>query len=369
MSIAQFPTTYKERLGRLHGLGLAGVFSYLPISLLNALKVSWVRINTSDINPTAAQLDSLISWYKGNGIEMDFQLPVTPVSGGAFFVPSARAQLICQRWAAAGYRQCFLELGNEVIQLNTTITFTVSGANATAGAHYSDGAGNTYAVLTTLVSGASLVTQELGSTGTPAATGTLTKTSGTGDATIAWTAVSYGFANEALADAGYAACLSSFVSAMAGYDYIVAGLNDEASYVYNMANYLSANGGTWPDLWGHHDYQYGANGGATEPGTQLLLEETTMLSVVTTETNYQSNTITKAQAATLFEANWNNVGTGPSARPWCYFTAVDASYNSSSNAFGLLTNLGPSDSLGITFPNTYSATLTQIASDLALSLP
>jgi len=64
------------------------------------------------------------------------------------------------------------------------VTFTVTSANATAGATYTDGYGSTVTVLRTIVAGTTLET-----TATQLPTGsTLTKASGTGDATIAFSA-------------------------------------------------------------------------------------------------------------------------------------------------------------------------------------
>jgi hypothetical protein len=65
----------------------------------------------------------------------------------------------------------------------TTATFTTSTANATAGAVYSNN-GFDFTVTTTLVAGTTLVTS--GVAGAPTASGTLTKVSGTGDATITY---------------------------------------------------------------------------------------------------------------------------------------------------------------------------------------
>jgi hypothetical protein len=64
-------------------------------------------------------------------------------------------------------------------------TFTTSVANATIGAVYSNNY-QTFTVLTTIISGTSLVC--LG-TGIPASSGTLTKTSGTGDASITFSSI------------------------------------------------------------------------------------------------------------------------------------------------------------------------------------
>lgn len=67
-----------------------------------------------------------------------------------------------------------------------THTFTVTSANATAGATYTNN-GQTFTVVTTISSGLVLVCT---SPGSPTASGTLTKATGTGDATITFSAVS-----------------------------------------------------------------------------------------------------------------------------------------------------------------------------------
>lgn len=71
----------------------------------------------------------------------------------------------------------------------TTYTFTVTSANATVGATYTNN-GATFTVTSTIVSQTTLVTTT--PTGAPAASGTLTKASGTGDATIAFSAAVLG---------------------------------------------------------------------------------------------------------------------------------------------------------------------------------
>lgn len=66
----------------------------------------------------------------------------------------------------------------------TGYLFTCSSANATAGATYTNN-GNTYTVLGTIASGTSLFTSQASA---PLSSGTLTKASGTGDATITFSA-------------------------------------------------------------------------------------------------------------------------------------------------------------------------------------
>lgn len=76
--------------------------------------------------------------------------------------------------------------GSTILSQGTDSIFTVTAANATAGAVY-DGGGVSFTVQTTIAGGVTLTT--IGGNGIPAATGTLIKISGSGDATITWTAV------------------------------------------------------------------------------------------------------------------------------------------------------------------------------------
>lgn len=66
--------------------------------------------------------------------------------------------------------------------------FTVSSANATAGAVYTSAAGQSFTVGSTIASGTSLSTNGIYNPSAPS--GTLTKVSGTGDATITYSAFS-----------------------------------------------------------------------------------------------------------------------------------------------------------------------------------
>lgn len=67
-----------------------------------------------------------------------------------------------------------------------TVTFTVTSANATSGAVYQAANGSQFTVTTTITAGTTLTTT---STGAVPISGTLTRVSGTGDATINFTAV------------------------------------------------------------------------------------------------------------------------------------------------------------------------------------
>jgi hypothetical protein len=85
----------------------------------------------------------------------------------------------------------------------TAGTFTVSSANATAGAVYTSAAGQSFTVESTIAAQTTLVTS--GNMNPSAASGTLTKLSGTGDATITYSAFA-GF-NLIPAASDYSTCL------------------------------------------------------------------------------------------------------------------------------------------------------------------
>lgn len=78
------------------------------------------------------------------------------------------------------------------VSSTTSFTFTVSPASATAGATYTNN-GHTYTVVTTIAGGTSLSVDN--GTGVPAASGTLTLASGSGDLTITFSSFVAGGAN------------------------------------------------------------------------------------------------------------------------------------------------------------------------------
>lgn len=87
------------------------------------------------------------------------------------------------------FRQCGMFMADATSRLaagtSFNYTFTVSAANATAGATYTNN-GVTFTVVTTISGGTSLLTT---GGGVPTSSGTLTKATGTGDATITFSAV------------------------------------------------------------------------------------------------------------------------------------------------------------------------------------
>ncbi len=85
--------------------------------------------------------------------------------------------------------------GSALTTTATTYTFTTSSANATYLATYSDGAGHTVTVGPTIAAATTLVTTSPSASGVPTS-GTLTKVTGTGDATITYTSRTQSSANQ-----------------------------------------------------------------------------------------------------------------------------------------------------------------------------
>lgn len=91
-------------------------------------------------------------------------------------------QLTLTAPAAASASKILAARTETALFLAKVYSFTVTSANATAAAIYSDANGNNWTVVATISSGTTLVLTA--ATGTPPSSGTLTKVSGTGDATI-----------------------------------------------------------------------------------------------------------------------------------------------------------------------------------------
>ena len=77
-----------------------------------------------------------------------------------------------------------IPVGTTVASFVNTTVFTITSGNATAGDTYTNN-GQTFTVVSTVIAGTTLVTT---GTGAPLASGTLTKASGSGDTTIAFSA-------------------------------------------------------------------------------------------------------------------------------------------------------------------------------------
>jgi hypothetical protein len=123
------------------------------ISVTSANNVS-VQISLASGNPITTNISSNTKW----------NVTITPNT------PTAGIDQVTYNWAGQ-------------------YTFTVSSANATAGATYVSSNGQNFTVTTTIAGGTTLVST--GSNGAPPASGTLTKTSGTGDTTITFSSFSF----------------------------------------------------------------------------------------------------------------------------------------------------------------------------------
>lgn len=165
----------------------------------------------SDLVQTAAPALNNFRWSREiNGVpfnsENDQQIQVLPgittsnIVPYPFSVPTNSSTAILNSTniinittSPAGIAVDNLVLGTDV-PLGTTVssitatqyTFTVSSANATAGAVYSNN-GQSFTIVSTIVAGTSLVST---GSGLPSGSGTLTLVSGTGDATITFSAFS-----------------------------------------------------------------------------------------------------------------------------------------------------------------------------------
>jgi hypothetical protein len=104
----------------------------------------------------------------------------------------------------------------------TNFTFTVSGANASVGARYSTPNGSIFTVLTSIAAGATLIC--LGTAAPNAAPNTLTKITGTGDATIAYSA-------QAASDIDYNKVTSGAFNGAQGATYVI---TPEIAYTFKI---------------------------------------------------------------------------------------------------------------------------------------
>lgn len=168
-------------------------------------------LNTySDLLPTTTPSRNNFKWLREiNGIpfniENDQQIQVlpsattpnivpypfsTPTNSGNDTVNSTNVMTVIGTTAGISSGSLIvgtsIPVGTTVLSLaSTQYTFTVSSANATVGAVYSNNGVN-FTVASTIVTGTTL---SCTGTGTPTTSGTLTLVSGTGDATIAFSAV------------------------------------------------------------------------------------------------------------------------------------------------------------------------------------
>jgi hypothetical protein len=141
-------------------------------------------------------------WYENlNSIEEEVTCTANTISTGfdstTVFNVSVSGGMETLTWNGTGLAPFLgLALPGDVITLSSGFAkqyvFTISSGNATAGATYTNNA-HTFTVLNTISAQTTLVCS---STGDPTASGTLTKTSGTGDATITFSAFTSTPANQ-----------------------------------------------------------------------------------------------------------------------------------------------------------------------------
>jgi len=108
-------------------------------------------------------------------------------------------------------------------------TFTVSSANATAGAVYGNN-GQLFTVVSTIVGGTSLVCT---GTGAPSGSGTLTLITGTGDATIAFSAIASAGAVVVMSNAASATTVSLTINFFTLSSFIYIESDQIVSVIYN----------------------------------------------------------------------------------------------------------------------------------------
>ena len=154
--------------------------------LLNNFKWNREINGVPYISENNQQIQVLPSTSSSNIVPYPFS---TPTNSGTYALNSTTTMNITTSPSGIFIGNLIIGSG---IPFNTTVvsiaptqyTFTVTSANATVGATYSNNS-QTFTVTSTIVAGTTLVCT---GTGAPSASGTLTLVSGTGDATIAFSA-------------------------------------------------------------------------------------------------------------------------------------------------------------------------------------
>jgi len=132
----------------------------------------WLKDITTTIGSTTYPITEIVDQEEWNYLNVSAQYSDIPTF--CFVRPS---------WGVGG-----LEIGLFPIPSSTaTVTFTITAADATEDATYTNNS-QTFTVVSTIDDGTTLVCTF---TGYPESSGTLTKATGTGDATITFSAVSY----------------------------------------------------------------------------------------------------------------------------------------------------------------------------------
>ena len=219
----------------------------------------------------------------GNFLRFNMQYPSTPNQAAlTSFVNTPSFTTFSYFFGSGAARATALSTGN-TITVNGPYTnsstnfpngslnyvFTVISANATAGATYTNN-GQTFTVTSTIVAGTTLVTT---GTGTPLTSGTLTKASGTGDATITFSSVAtpgsyydYTFSAGSLASVQVGDVISIITSS---------GVSNANSGQFSVQN-----------ISGNTIRVLNPNASVTTPGTPEVDTVTTTADVLGTPTSY-----------------------------------------------------------------------------------
>ena len=113
MAVFKSPTVFGEKRP-FHGPALHVFGALVPISDLQRMGISWVRLSVEAPPYSDAAIDDFIHHYMGNGISILWLMRVEAI-GGVFTVPTAQARQIAERWAYAGYSTPVFELTNEYV--------------------------------------------------------------------------------------------------------------------------------------------------------------------------------------------------------------------------------------------------------------
>jgi hypothetical protein len=231
-------------------------------------------LNTyNDLLPTTAPSQNNFKWLREiNGIpfntENDQQIQLlpsitspnivpypfsTPTNSGSYVLNSTNVMNVVASSVGIAAGNLIISsdipVGTTVLSIAATqYTFTVTSANATSGAVYSNN-GQNFTVQSTIVAGTTLVCS---GSGAPSGSGTLTLVSGTGDATITFSA----FSQSTLVTMSQAATASATVSisfyAPAAFVYMES--DQQVSVIYNggspmVLNPFQVNGLTQPAVF------------------------------------------------------------------------------------------------------------------------
>ncbi len=148
---------------------------------------TWHATNKTSLSNSAKNRFAVLggSAFMTNNVDGMFDSPQGTTFGTSNSIPTVKPSLVYRynaRLLASGDLNFPSRVYFSSIVASANYTFTVTSANATIGATYTNN-GQTFTVVATIASGTTLL---MTGTGTPGASGTLTKASGTGDSSIAF---------------------------------------------------------------------------------------------------------------------------------------------------------------------------------------